>query len=128
MSTCTHASEPRTDRPSSQVVGNVVGGVPIAGQIYISQFALQASQGFIQTINADGSMKIANGPTIRINDPNAVYSVGYTANPLFTADDENPSISSFSGFPMCVPRNSSDPLCPQSQRPVISGGSKQGVL
>ena len=74
-------------------------------------------------------MQITNGPTIRINDPNAVYSAGYKGRPFMTADDQNPSISSFSGFPMCVPRSSSDALCPQSNRPNIPGtGSKQGTL
>lgn len=65
---------------------------------------------------------------MRINDPHGVYSVGYTSHPFWTADDENPSISSFSGFPMCVPRNSSDPLCPMSNRPTLGGSSKQGTL
>lgn len=110
-------------------MGNILNGAgPIAGQVYISQFFTEANQGFISQVNNDGSMQIANGPVIRINDPNAIYSAGYTANPFFTADDENPSVSSFSGFPMCVPRNATDPLCPQSQRPVISGTSKQGIL
>jgi len=63
-------------------------------------------------------MKIVGGPTIRINDPNAVFSSGYTLNPDFTADDENPSITAYSGFPMCIPRSASDPLCPASQRPA----------
>ncbi|KAI4801426.1 hypothetical protein E4T44_11560 [Aureobasidium sp. EXF-8845] len=63
-------------------------------------------------------MKIKGGPTIRVNDPNGVYGAAYTQNPLYTADDENPSITSFSGFPMCVPRSSSDPLCPASNRPA----------
>jgi hypothetical protein len=60
--------------------------------------------------------QILNGPTIRINDPNAVYSAGYTLDPFFTADDENPSIIAFSGVPMCVPRSANDPKCPQSNR------------
>jgi hypothetical protein len=67
---------------------------------------------------ADGSLKLIGGPTLRINDPNAVFSKGYTAHKEFTADDENPSITAFSGFPMCIPRSSDDPLCPQSNRPA----------
>lgn len=63
-------------------------------------------------------MKIVGGPTIKINDPNKVYSVGYTGNPLFTADDKNPSITAFSGFPMCIPRSDNDDLCPSSNRPA----------
>lgn len=33
------------------------------------------------------------------------------------ADDENPSITAFSGFPMCIPRGDNDPLCPLQNRP-----------
>ncbi|KAK8016147.1 hypothetical protein PG993_014336 [Apiospora rasikravindrae] len=112
------------------VVGNFVnGGGPIAAQVYVSSLFTQGSSGFISQVNFDGTMKIANGPTIRINDPNAVYSSGYTESPFMTADDQNPSISSFSGFPMCVPRSANDPLCPASNRPVISGTSnRQGTL
>ncbi|KAK8061378.1 hypothetical protein PG994_007744 [Apiospora phragmitis] len=112
------------------VVGNFVnGGGPIAAQVYVSSLITQGSSGFISQVNFDGTMKIANGPTIRINDPNAVYSGGYTESPFMTADDQNPSISSFSGFPMCVPRSANDPLCPASNRPVLAGtNSKQGTL
>lgn len=68
--------------------------------------------------------------TIRINDPNGVYSVGDTQPPFLTADDQYPSISSFSGFAMmCVPRSASDPLCPASNRPTIPGtGAQQETL
>ncbi|KAK3936824.1 hypothetical protein QBC46DRAFT_452429 [Diplogelasinospora grovesii] len=99
-----------------------------AGQIYISQFFVERNQGYVSAVNFDGTMQIANGPKIRINDPNAVYSSGYTGRPFFTADDQNPSIAAFSGFPMCVPRSSSDPLCPQTNRPNTAGGGKQGTF
>lgn len=46
-------------------------------------------------------MKIVGGPTIRINDPNGVYGQPYIKSPEFTADDENPSITAFSGFRKC---------------------------
>lgn len=110
------------------VVGNniPVHG-PTAGQIFISQFGTSLGRGQIASVSYDGSIQLSNGPKLRINDPNGVYSVGYTSHPFWTADDENPSISSFSGFPMCVPRNSSDPLCPMSNRPTV-GGSKQGTF
>lgn len=93
-------------------------GKAIAAQVEVAQTLLNAGTGVIQSIDfADGSMKIEGGPTLRINDPNAVYSKGYNANPFFTADDENPSITAFSGFPMCIPRSSSDTKCPSSNRP-----------
>ena len=41
----------------------------------------------------DGKITLESGEVVRINDPNAVYSAGYTAKPEFTADDQNPSVS-----------------------------------
>jgi hypothetical protein len=93
--------------------------VPIAAQLFIAQNLANFGQGYIDTMNyTDGSMKIVGGPTIRINDPNGVFSVGHTAAvtaytaavTAYTADDESPSITSWSGFPMCIPRNTTDPL------------------
>ncbi|KAF2218962.1 hypothetical protein BDZ85DRAFT_276587 [Elsinoe ampelina] len=98
------------------VVGNYVDDVAIAGQVQISQF-LGGSAGTIASLAFDGKITLTTGQVLRINDPNAVYSAGYTARPEFTADDENPSISSFSGFPMCVPRSADDAKCPSSNRP-----------
>ncbi|KAH9999563.1 hypothetical protein F4779DRAFT_622692 [Xylariaceae sp. FL0662B] len=106
------------------VIGNFINGQPIAAQILTYEFFEGMSSGFIESINfEDGSMKISNGPTLRISDPNAVFTIGYTEAPFFTADDESPSISSFSGFPMCIPRNSSDPLCPATNRPFQGSGT-----
>ncbi|KAF9871191.1 hypothetical protein CkaCkLH20_11360 [Colletotrichum karsti] len=118
------------------ITGNIVGGIKgraIAAQISIAQFATTTASGYITDVANNGEIKVNVGTgsvTLRINDPNAVYSVGnagITADPFFTADDQNPSISSFSGFPMCVPRSSADPLCPSSNRPLI-GNSKQGSV
>ncbi|KAK3364573.1 hypothetical protein B0T25DRAFT_493465 [Lasiosphaeria hispida] len=83
---------------------------------------MELSQGYIDEINFDGTMKIRNGPTIRINDPNAVFSAGFSA-PFMVSDDKSPSVSSFSGFPMCVPRSANDTLCPLSQRPLTATGN-----
>lgn len=101
------------------VTGNVVNGQAIAAQIGLgAQFSLQASQGYIDAVNiADGSIKIRGGPTVRINDPDGIFGKINTVAPLFTADTENPSVSAFSGFPMCIPRSDADDKCPQSNRP-----------
>ncbi|KAI3343207.1 hypothetical protein F4824DRAFT_485881 [Ustulina deusta] len=108
----------------TMVIGNFINGLPIAAQIQIYEFFEGLASGFIESIDfANGSMKIQNGPTLRINDPNAVFSVGYTEAPFFTADDESPSITSFSGFPMCIPRNATDPLCPSTNRPFNGPGT-----
>ncbi|KAF6812113.1 hypothetical protein CMUS01_13132 [Colletotrichum musicola] len=113
------------------ITGNIVNGRSIAAQIAIAQYSTTTSSGYIESLSFNGDIKIKNGPTIRINDPRGVYSVGYADkayDPNFTADDANPSISSFSGFPMCVPRKADDPLCPLSQRPDVAGGGKQGTI
>lgn len=115
-------------RYQMEVVGNVVGGTMRAAQISISQFFLEGQTGYVESLDFDGRIKIRGGPTIRINDPNGVYSAGYKAHPFFTADDANPSITAFSGFPMCVPRKADDDKCPQSNRPAQAGGRKQGTL
>ncbi|KAH7391282.1 hypothetical protein BKA64DRAFT_710191 [Cadophora sp. MPI-SDFR-AT-0126] len=102
------------------VTGNIVNNVIIAGQFSVSQLDLAAASGTIEGLSSDGAIKIKNGPTLRINDPRARYSAGYTNLPFFTADDENASITSFSGFPMCVPRGPGDAKCPDSNRPAGS--------
>ncbi|TLD20488.1 hypothetical protein PspLS_08686 [Pyricularia sp. CBS 133598] len=105
------------------VMGNTVNGEQRVGQVVIYQFFENLASGFIDSIDmADGSLQLRNGPKVRINDPNGVFSVGYKGFPQFTADDVNPSITSFSGFPMCIPRNTTDPLCPLSQRPFAGPG------
>ncbi|KAJ0382326.1 hypothetical protein COL922a_012793 [Colletotrichum nupharicola] len=112
------------------IVGNIVGGkTAVAAQVEISPFATTTSSGYITETKFNGDINVNVGGTsvtIRINDPNAVYSAGNAGlgiDPFFTADDVNPSVSSFSGFPMCVPRSASDPLCPMSNRPGLKQGS-----
>lgn len=96
--------------------GNYVNGVPIAGRVFISQLIAGAGAGLVQSVANDGTLKIQGGPTLRINTPNGVYAVAYTQKPFFTADEQNPSISSFSGYPMCIPRSAADPDCPANNR------------
>jgi hypothetical protein len=131
----------------ARIVGNRVLGGPggadvyIAGLIWISQQALNTGQGFINCINyATGEIRVggpigncALGARVRINDP-LVAAVGTgrygragTPDMRFMVDQDNPTIRSVSGFPMCIPRvladpniagNPDDPLCPKSQRPA----------
>lgn len=95
-----------------------MNGIIIAGKFTIAQLAAQIINGVIESLAVDGAIKLVNGPVIRINDPNAKYSAGYTTIPFYTADDQNPSITSSGGFPMCVPRSGSDAACPSSNRPT----------
>jgi hypothetical protein len=93
-----------------------VDNVPMAGRIFISQLIAGAGAGVVASVNTDGTMNIAGGPTLRINTPNGVYAKAYTSQPFLTSDEENPSISSFSGYPMCLPRSANDPDCPTDNR------------
>ncbi|KAF2873564.1 hypothetical protein BDV95DRAFT_627456 [Massariosphaeria phaeospora] len=103
------------------VAGNVIDGQAIAGQIQLSaRFGLEGSQGYIEQVNFDGTLKIRGGPTVRINDLNGTFSakLDNSPHPLFLADGSSPSITAFSGFPMCIPRSSTDEKCPASNRPT----------
>ncbi|KAJ4390894.1 hypothetical protein N0V93_004493 [Gnomoniopsis smithogilvyi] len=101
------------------VAGNIVNGsgAALAAQIYLLQYGLEFNQGYITAVNYDGSLQIQDGPLIRVNDPNGVFGAAAAPIPFFVADDESPSITAFSGFPMCIPRSEYDILCPLSNRP-----------
>jgi hypothetical protein len=126
----------------AHIVGNRVGDTYIAGLIWISQQALNSGQGFINCIsyaNPAAPEVFVGGPVgvcgvgtrIRINDPavgntgTGRYGVAFTPDVRFTVDQDNPTISSVTGFPMCVPRFDPnvaiDPLCPVTQRPLVGG-------
>jgi hypothetical protein len=83
---------------------------------------MKINQGYINQTNFDRTIAIRNGPTTRINDPNAVFSAGFSL-PFMAADDKSPSVRSFSGFPMCVPRSANDTLCLSSNRPLVLGSN-----
>jgi hypothetical protein len=125
----------------ARIVGNRVGDTYIAGLIWIWQHALNSGQGFINFIDySTGEIRVGGvigsnttGTRVRINDPlNAAVGTGrygraMTPDARFTSDQDNPTIASMTGFPMCVPRvladpsipgNLDDPLCPLSQRPL----------
>lgn len=99
------------------VVGNIVDNKPIAGQIVIAQrFGLEGSQGYISAINSDGTLQIQNGPRVRVNDPEGLFAPQVNTNPFFAADTKNPSVASFSGFPMCIPYSGNTDKCLASNR------------
>ncbi|KAH9226669.1 hypothetical protein K456DRAFT_1754758 [Colletotrichum gloeosporioides 23] len=81
------------------VIGNSINGEPRVAQVQLYEFFEGLSSGWVESVDfADGSLKIQNGPT-------------------------SPSITSFSGFPMCIPRNETDPLCPLTNRPFVGPGT-----
>lgn len=118
----------------ANVIGNRVNGQFIAGLVYISQRSTQTVQGFITSIDLlTGHFKIngdatgSGGIDCVINDPVGRYGRPYTANPLWAADTDNPSIHAQNGFPMCIPRDSSDLLCPSKNRPLNSAGAPLSI-
>ncbi|KAF1957912.1 hypothetical protein CC80DRAFT_560007 [Byssothecium circinans] len=104
------------------VNGNAIAGQPIAAQIIVAQgISTRIGQGYIESINgADASFKIRGGPTVKLSDPNGVFGAATNNAPFFPVDDENPSVTAFSGFPMCIQRSSTDEKCPSSNRPAGS--------
>jgi hypothetical protein len=132
----------------ARVVGNRVLGGPggadvyIAGLIYISQHALNSGQGYVNCINyATGEIRVggpigncAVGTRIQLNDPlnpaigTGRYGRAVTADGRFTVDQDNPTIRTETGYPMCIPRvNPASPvpdaLCPQSNRPQVGNAA-----
>jgi hypothetical protein len=111
------------------VVGNIVNGEVIAGQVSIAQrFGLEGSQGYISAINADGTLQIANGPRVRINDPDGLFGPKYDSQKYWIADTANPSVTSFSGFPMCIPYSGNTAKCSSSNRPNSQAFTPQDPL
>ncbi|OAL05380.1 hypothetical protein IQ06DRAFT_372842 [Phaeosphaeriaceae sp. SRC1lsM3a] len=99
------------------VYGNIVDGTVLAGQISIAQrFGLESSQGYITAINADGSLDISGGVKIRVNDPDGLFGPKVETAPMWVADTSSPSVTSFSGFPMCIPYSGNTETCLSSNR------------
>ena len=132
------------------VQGNIVEGRYIAGLVFISQQSLNVGQGVINFIDyAKAELHVGGKPgvssptdvRIRLNDPAVpgstsgrfgkshgsltstaeVKEAGYDAR--FTVDQDNPTVHSATGYPMCIPRSNpytvgDDVDCPMSNRPV----------
>lgn len=102
----------------TSVTGNIINGIPIAGQISVAaRFGLEGSQGYIESIT-DGVIQISGGPKVRINDPEGAFAPPVNKQAQFVIDTENPSVTSFSGFPMCIPYAGNADTCKDSNRPA----------
>ncbi|KAJ7146109.1 hypothetical protein C8R44DRAFT_690358 [Mycena epipterygia] len=105
------------------IFGNVVRGERIAGLIYIVQESTQLLQGFITSIDmATGHFNVSDLECV-LNDPLGRFGPAYTVDPLWTVDPDNPSVRSSTGFPLCIPRNSTDADCPLTNRPADGNGN-----
>ncbi|KAJ7847618.1 hypothetical protein B0H14DRAFT_3867439 [Mycena olivaceomarginata] len=92
--------------------------------VYISQEATQSLTGFITSINlTTGHFFVDNVVECVLNDPLGRYGHAYTANPLWSVDPDNPSVRASTGFPVCIPRNSTDHECPLTNRPLDTQGN-----
>jgi hypothetical protein len=138
------------------ILGNRVasGGADlyVAGLVYMAQQSLNIGQGIINYIDyARGELHVggsvlgqvsAGDTRIQINDPVGRFGRIMSPDPRFTADTDNPTISSKTGYPMCIPRAApptavtadkvpppeTDALCPQRNRPLDANGSSGAPL
>jgi hypothetical protein len=135
------------------VVGNTVGDKHIAGLVYLSQNSTASGQGYITSIDyATGRIHLGSSPgavgatpggadqvVIEINDPavdpanptNGRFGRAHSPDDRFSVDQGNPTVHAGTGYPMCVPRTTTDPtaagaaddpLCPQANRPKPVNG------
>ncbi|MCU1382877.1 MAG: hypothetical protein JWL71_1574 [Acidobacteria bacterium] len=120
------------------VQGNRVGDDYIAGLLFINQLSMMAHQGFVNFIDygtgemrVGGTPGVADGTRVRLNDPIGRYGRAGSHDRRFTVDEDNPTVKSETGFPMCVPRGNpavaDDVLCPQGNRPT-AGTKYQSIF
>src|SRR3954471_18022606 len=92
----------------------------IAALVFISNLSVQAHQGFIKSIDYSTGEFIVGGSRARLNDPIGRFGRATTHDARFTIDEDNPTVKSETGYPMCIPRTApavaDDPLCPQGNR------------
>jgi hypothetical protein len=146
------------------VQGNIVNGQYIAGLVFIFQDPANFTQGYIERFDYANGVMWVNGMRVQINDPPITftvpnqdgtplldgggnptvltkgrYSAGKSADPRFAVDQNNPTVTSETGYPMCIPsvspyvdgsdgsegpslsllntENLQDPQCPEKNRP-----------
>lgn len=102
-----------------------MAGKNIAGLVYISQKFSQSLQGFISSIDkTTGRFTIgASNINCVLNDPVGRFGIPQPGHELWAVDPDNPSIRAANGFPLCIPRSTTDdPLCPNKNRPLSTAG------
>ena len=60
------------------------------------------------------------GTIVEINDPIGRYGLIHSPDQRFQADTSNPTVTTATGYPVCIPRTSPgiDPFCPAFNRPL----------
>jgi hypothetical protein len=110
----------------------------IAGLVFLSQQSLNTATGHINYIdykkgelrvgglindpNCVAGLPTCTGARVQINDPIGRFGIAHTPDIRFQIDEENPTVTAQTGFPMCIPRvaptaSGFDPLCPETNRP-----------
>jgi hypothetical protein len=133
-----------------QVFGTIVGPSPVKGRhiaalMFFSQQSLNAGSGYLTSIDyPDGSFQVdpgdGNPPVkVQLNDPKITtpgdpatgtgrYSAGQSPDPRLSVDQNNPTVTAATGYPMCIPRTdpagADDPKCPKANRPLVSQGCR----
>jgi hypothetical protein len=111
------------------VNGNPPGSYVVALILPVSQELFNASAGFITAIDfAKGRFEVngtlnqpGTGTVVEINDPIGRYGLAHSPDPRFTADTDNPTVTSGNAFPMGVPKVAPpavDPDRPLFNRPL----------
>ena len=110
----------------------------IAGLVHATQQDLNGGAGYINYMDyGTGEMRVGGvlgdpttGARVRINDPanptsggGGRYGRAMSPDGRFMVDQDNPTITSATSFPMCFPRTDPlvghDSLCPRSNRPIV---------
>ena len=124
------------------VQGNRIGSGDqeqyIAGLVFIAQQSLNNGAGFINYIDeTTGEIRVggkigdaATGARVFINDPQGRFAPRRGDDARFTIDEDNPTVRSETGYPMCVPHppvpqpdGTEQDTCPQSNRPKDGNGN-----
>ena len=106
----------------------------VAGLMFIAQQSLNAGAGYINYIDyTKGELRVGgtigdetSGARVVINDPIGRFAPARHDDPRFTIDEDNPTVRSDTGYPMCLPRlgnANTDLNCPQSNRPKGADGT-----
>ena len=114
---------------ASGASGNPPGSYIAALILPISQEIANAGVGFITAIDyAKGRFEVngklntlGTGTIVEINDPLGRYGLAHSPDPRFTADTDNPTVTSGNGYPMGVPTVAPpaiDPDRPLFNRPL----------
>ena len=95
----------------------------IAGLVFIANLSLQMHQGFISSIDYARGEFVVGGSRVRLNDPLGRFGRAMSHDRRFTIDEDNPTVKTETGYPVCLPRTRvdqgvDDPLCPQANRPA----------